>query len=102
MSAVHSALAPSSWLCAETPSGAVPLRRSPAPPEFRWSRADHPDPLAGEIDAFVRPLSGVVTMAAKLSNPTNFGTFAVDRQPTAVIRKFAVKLRRDRSGRASD
>ena len=29
---------------------------------------------------------------AKLSRPGNFGTFAVDRQPTAVIRNFATSV----------
>ena len=51
--------------------------------------ADDGDPLAGEVDALVRPLTGVEAPPRNRSMPSIAGQLGIERQPVAMIRKRA-------------
>ncbi len=80
-----------SWRCAGTPSGAPRSRRSPASPGCRSSRC-RSGPRACRVKS--TPSCGhcagvVASRPRSVARPGMAGRFAVDRQPTAVIRKRA-------------
>ncbi len=50
----------------------------------RRSRADHGHPLAGEIDALVRPARREIHLALEVVDAGNVGAFGTDRQPLAI------------------